>query len=161
MMHDASHGRFNVVMVWACDRLARSTKHFLEVLDELHRLKIEFISLRENLDTGGPLGRAVIVIVSAIAELERSLIVERVRAGMRRAKQEGRRIGRKPLEVDLEQILEDRNVMHYSLKKIAKLHGISKTSVARVLKHQQPPGPKGQLNHDSQLTDNTQLKTAA
>src|SRR4051812_12112339 len=63
MMHDASHGRFNVVMVWACDRLARSTKHFLEVLDELHRLKIEFISLRENLDTGGPLGRAVIVIV--------------------------------------------------------------------------------------------------
>jgi DNA invertase Pin-like site-specific DNA recombinase len=57
-------------------------------------LGIEFISLRENIDTGGPLGRAIVVIVSAIAELEKSIIVERVKAGMRRAKLEGRRVGR-------------------------------------------------------------------
>ena len=66
----------------------------LEVLDELNRLDIEFVSFRENIDTGGPLGRAMVVIVGAIAELERSLIVERVKAGMRRAKMEGRQIDR-------------------------------------------------------------------
>ncbi len=95
MLADARRGRFDVVVVWACDRLARSTRHFLEVLDELNRLGIEFVSFRENLDTGGALGRAVTIIISAIAELERNLIIERVRAGMRRARLEGRRLGRR------------------------------------------------------------------
>ena len=108
LMSDARRGRFDVVLVWASDRLARSVKHFLEVLDELTRLNVEFISFRENLDTGGPLGRAVIVIISAIAELERNLIIERVRAGMRRARLEGRHIGRKPLDLDMRAILSDR-----------------------------------------------------
>ena len=62
MMADARRGRFDILLVWAGDRLARSTKHFLEVLDELNRLNIEFVSFRENLDTGSPLGRAVVVI---------------------------------------------------------------------------------------------------
>ena len=84
------------MLVAAFDRVARSVRHFLEVLDELNHLGIEFISFRENIDTGGPLGRAIVVIVGAIAELERNLIVERVKAGMRRAKLEGRRIGRAP-----------------------------------------------------------------
>ena len=100
MMRDARRGQFDVVLVWACDRIARSTRHFLDVLDDLNRLNIEFISFREQIDTGGPLGRAIVVIIGAIAELERSLIVERVRAGMRRAKLEGRSIGRRPLELD-------------------------------------------------------------
>ena len=69
---------------------------------------MEFVSFRENIDTGGPLGRAIVVIIGAIAELERNLIVERVRAGMRRARLEGRRIGRAPLDVDREAILRDR-----------------------------------------------------
>jgi len=56
MMADARHGRFDVVLVWASDRIARSVRHYLEVLDELNRLNIEFISFRENIDTGGPLG---------------------------------------------------------------------------------------------------------
>jgi DNA invertase Pin-like site-specific DNA recombinase len=64
-------------------------RHFLEVLDELNHLNIEFVSFRENLDTGGPLGRAVVIIIGAIAELERNLIIERVRAGMRRARWRG------------------------------------------------------------------------
>ena len=100
LMHDARHGQFDVLLVWAFDRLARSVKHFLEVLDELTHLNIEFISFRENVDTSGPLGRAMIVIIGAIAELERNLIVERVRAGMRRARLEGRHIGRQPVDVD-------------------------------------------------------------
>jgi DNA invertase Pin-like site-specific DNA recombinase len=109
MMADARRGRFDVVLVWASDRIARSVKHFLEVLDELNRLGIEYVSLRENIDTGGPLGRAIIVIVAAIAELERSLIIERVRAGMRRARLEGTHIGRLPLTLDHEAIQRDRN----------------------------------------------------
>ena len=77
MMRDARRGRFDVVLVWASDRIARSVKHFLEILDELNRLNIEFISFREQIDTGGPLGRAVVVIIGAVAELERNLIIER------------------------------------------------------------------------------------
>ena len=71
MMLDARRDQFDVVLVWACDRIARSVRHFLELLDELNRLNIEFISFREQIDTGGPLGRAVVVIIGAIAELER------------------------------------------------------------------------------------------
>jgi DNA invertase Pin-like site-specific DNA recombinase len=63
MLADARRGHFDVVAVWACDRLARSTRHFLEVLDELNHLNLEFVSCREQLDTGGPLGRAVVIII--------------------------------------------------------------------------------------------------
>lgn len=127
LLIDARHRRFDLVMVWACDRLARSTKHFLELLDEFNHLGIEFVSLRENIDTAGPLGRAIVTIIGAIAELERSLIVERVRAGMRRAKLEGRHIGRKPLEIDRQAILRDRE-RGMSLGELAKTHRVSKTS---------------------------------
>jgi DNA invertase Pin-like site-specific DNA recombinase len=108
-------------------------RHFLEVLDELDHLGIEFISHRENIDTGGPLGRAVVVIVGAIAELERNLIVERVRAGMRRAKLEGRRIGRAPLDINREQVVRDR-LSGMSLTPVAKKHRISRASVCRFMK---------------------------
>jgi len=131
-MADARRGKFDVVLVWAFDRIARSVRHFLEVLDELSHLNLEFVSFRENVDTGGPLGRAMIVIIGAIAELERNLIVERVRAGMRRAKVEGRRIGRPPLQVDREAVLHDRARGH-SLTELAKTYRISRTSVIRVI----------------------------
>jgi DNA invertase Pin-like site-specific DNA recombinase len=132
LMADARRGKFDVVVVWAFDRIARSVRHFLEVLDELTHLNIEFISFRENVDTGGPLGRAMIVIIGAIAELERNLIIERVRAGMRRAKLEGRRLGRPPLEIDREAVLRDRARGH-SLTEMAKTHRISRASVVRVI----------------------------
>jgi len=136
LLADARRGKFDVVMVWAFDRMARSVRHFLEVLDELTHLQIEFISFRENIDTGGPLGRALVVIIGAIAEFERNLIIERVRAGMRRAKLEGRRIGRAPLNVDRDALLRDRqNGM--SLADVARAHRISKASVCRVLKQTQ------------------------
>src|SRR5438445_8673919 len=86
MMEDARRGRFDVVLVWAFDRMARSVRHFLEVLDELNHLNISFISFRENVDTDSALGGAMVIIVAAIAGLVRSLIVERVKEGMRRAK---------------------------------------------------------------------------
>jgi DNA invertase Pin-like site-specific DNA recombinase len=132
LMSDARRRKFDVVMVWSFDRLARSVRHFLEVLDELNHLGIEFVSFRENLDTGGALGRAMVVIVGAISELERSLIVERVKSGMRRAKLEGRQIGRARLDVDREQIVNDRRSGR-SLTAVAKKHGISRASVCRIM----------------------------
>ena len=131
LMADARRGRFDVVVVWAFDRLARSVRHFLEVMDELNQRGIEFVSFRENIDAGGPLGRALIIIVSAVAELERNLIVERVRAGMRRAKLEGQHLGRPRLNIDREALLRDR-AHGFSLRELAKLHRLSRTSVVRL-----------------------------
>ena len=133
LMADARRGRFDILMVWSFDRVARSVKHFLEVLDELNHLNIALVSFRENIDTSGPLGRAMIVIVAAISELERSLIVERVRAGMRRAKLEGRQIGRARLDIDREQVVTDRR-SGMSLTQVAKKHCISRASVCRLMK---------------------------
>jgi DNA invertase Pin-like site-specific DNA recombinase len=133
LLSDAQRHRFDVVMVWAFDRMARSVRHFLEVLDELNQLNIEFVSFRESVDTSGPLGRAMVVIVGAIAELERNLIVERVKAGMRRAKLDGRQIGRSRLHMNREQIVHDRR-SGMSLTQVAKKHGISRASVCRVMK---------------------------
>jgi DNA invertase Pin-like site-specific DNA recombinase len=132
LMRDARRGRFDVVLVWASDRIARSTRHFLEILDEFNRLGVEFVSFREQLDTGGPLGRAIVIIIGAIAELERNLIVERVRAGMRRAKLEGRHIGRQPLDLDRTAILRDRQ-HGLSIGQIAAAHRASRTTIHRVL----------------------------
>jgi DNA invertase Pin-like site-specific DNA recombinase len=132
LLADARRRKFDVVLVWAFDRIARSVRHFLEVLDELNRLEIEFVSFRENVDTGGPLGRAMVIIIGAISELERNLIIERVRAGMRRAKLEGRRLGRPPLSVNRDALIRDRG-HGQSLRQLAKLYGISRASVARVL----------------------------
>ncbi len=133
LLRDARRGRFEIVLVWASDRLARSTRHFLEVLDELNHLNIEFVSFREQLDTGGPLGRAVVIIIGAIAELERSLIVERVRAGMRRARLEGRHIGRKPLTIDREALLRER-AHGRSLSQLAATFRASRATISRELK---------------------------
>jgi DNA invertase Pin-like site-specific DNA recombinase len=137
MMADGRRGRFDVVLVWASDRIARSVKHFLEVLDELNRIGVEYVSFRENIDTGGPLGRAIVVIIGAIAELERSLIVERVRAGMRRARLEGQHIGRQPLVLDSAAIHQDRQ-RGQSLREIARGHRVSTATIQRVLRKHAP-----------------------
>ena len=137
LLREARRGQFDVVLVWAFDRIARSVTHFLAVLDELNHLGIEFVSFREQIDTGGPLGRAIVIIVGAIAELERSLIVERVRAGMRRARLEGQHIGRPALALDREAIVRDRQRGH-SLAQLAKAYRISRTTVHRVLQEHAP-----------------------
>ena len=137
LMKEARRGRFDVVLTWASDRIARSTRHFLEILDELNRLNIEFVSFREQIDTGGPLGRAIVVIIGAIAELERNLIIERVRAGMRRARLEGRPIGRRPLELDHKAILRDRQ-RGDSLGQLARSYRVSRTTIHRVLREHAP-----------------------
>lgn len=160
LMRDAKRGRFDIVLVWAFDRMARSVRHLLETLDELNRLNVEFISFRENIDTGGPLGRAIVVIVGAIAELERNLIIERVRAGMRRAKLEGRQIGRRPLDLDRAAILHDRD-RGLSLSQVAKAHGISRAMVSKIIREaKHSTSHEGGSQPPSQIIANTQSQIA-
>jgi DNA invertase Pin-like site-specific DNA recombinase len=133
LMADARRQKFSVALVSAFDRIARSTRNFLQIIDELDSLGIEFISRREGVATGDAMGRLFMTIISAIAELERSLVVERVKSGMRRAKLEGRRIGRARLDVDREQVVSDRR-SGMSLTQVAKRHAISRASVCRLMK---------------------------
>src|SRR5437870_1398603 len=84
--------KVDVVVVAAFDRFGRSVKHLVEALELFRHLGVEFISLREQIDTGTSLGQAIYVIISAISALERSLIVERVKSGLRRARAEGKRL---------------------------------------------------------------------
>src|SRR5229473_1904906 len=132
-MADARRKKFSVVLVAAFDRIARSTRNFLQVADELDSLGIEFVSRREGVATGDAMGRLFVTIISAIAELERSLVVERVKSGMRRARLEGRQIGRSRLDVDRQQVVNDRR-SGLSLTQVAKKHGISRASVCRLMK---------------------------
>ena len=133
LMKDARQKKFSVVLVAAFDRIARSTKNFLQIVDELDGMGIEFVSRRENIDTSGPMGRLFMTLISSIAELESDLIRERVRAGMRRARLEGRQIGRARLDIDRQQVVIDRR-SGMSLTQVAKKHGISRASVCRMVK---------------------------
>jgi DNA invertase Pin-like site-specific DNA recombinase len=133
LMTDARRKKFSIVLVAAFDRIARSTKNFLQIIDELDSMGIEFISRREGVATGDAMGRLFVTIISAIAELERSLVVERVKSGMRRARLEGRQIGRARLDIDREQVVEDRRE-GMSLTAVAKRHNISRASVCRLMK---------------------------
>jgi DNA invertase Pin-like site-specific DNA recombinase len=91
---DARRRRFDAVVVWKFDRFARSVSHLLRALEEFRSLGIEFISLSEQVDTSTPSGVLVFTVLGAVAELERSLVAERVRAGLRNARAKGRRLGR-------------------------------------------------------------------
>ena len=133
LMADARRRKFSVVLVAAFDRIARSTRNFLQIVDELDSLGIEFVSRREGVATGDAMGRLFVTIISAISELERSLIVERVRSGMRMAKLQGRQIGRARLDVNREQVVQDRR-SGLSLTQVAKRHNISRASVCRLMK---------------------------
>jgi DNA invertase Pin-like site-specific DNA recombinase len=160
LMADARKRRFDVVVVWAFDRMARSVRHFLEILDELNHLGIEFVSFRENIDTGGPLGRAMVVIVGAIAELERNLIVERIRAGMRRAKLEGQRLGRVPLDVDHAALVTDR-LSGMSLTKCAKKYACSRASVVRFVREAQRKNAAAAIRNGLNTEPNAARETVA
>ncbi|HXW89358.1 MAG TPA: recombinase family protein [Terriglobales bacterium] len=153
LMVDARRKKFSVVLVAAFDRLARSTKHFLEVIDEFHDLGIEFISAREGIDSASPMGRFFTILVGCLAEAEKCMLVERIRSGMRRAKLEGKRLGRAPLQVNRALLLRDRK-RGLSLHQLAKAHGISKASVCRVLKEEREAVSRSFISTDGATTQN-------
>src|SRR5262249_19240884 len=96
LMADAYRRQFDAVVVWKFDRFARSVSHLLRALETFKALGIEFVSLSEQIDTSTPMGKMVFTILGSVAELERSMIVERVRAGLRNARAKGKRLGRPP-----------------------------------------------------------------
>jgi len=151
LMADARKRKFSVVLVAAFDRMARSTKHFLQVIDEFDSLGIEFVSRRENVDTSGPMGRLFLTLIGSIAELESELIRERIRAGMRRRRLEGYRLGRQPLDVDHEAIVADR-LSGMSLTQTAKKYRVSRASVIRFVRNAQADTNCGQFTAAEQPT---------
>lgn len=132
MMRDAHKRRFDVVAVWKFDRFARSVTHLLRALDTFRVLGIEFVSLSESLDTATPAGRMVFTVLGAVAELERSLIAERVRAGLRNAKAKGVRLGRPRILLDTVRIA-GLHAQGRSVREIASELGYSRSLVHKTL----------------------------
>jgi DNA invertase Pin-like site-specific DNA recombinase len=104
LIADAHKRKFEVVVVWKFDRFARSVSHLLRALETFRALGIEFVSLSEQVDTSTPTGKMIFTVLGAVAELERSLIAERVRAGLRNARAKGKRLGRPSKQVNVVQI---------------------------------------------------------
>jgi DNA invertase Pin-like site-specific DNA recombinase len=106
LMDDAHRRRFDVVVVWKFDRFARSVSHLLRALETFKAQGIEFVSFSEQLDTSTPAGKMVFTVLDGVAELERGLIVERVKAGLRNAKAKGKTLGRPKKVLDTKRIAE-------------------------------------------------------
>jgi DNA invertase Pin-like site-specific DNA recombinase len=104
LVADAHKRKFEVIVVWKFDRFARSVSHLLRALENFRALGIEFVSLSEQIDTSTPTGKMIFTVLGAVAELERSLIAERVRAGLRNARAKGKRLGRPSKHVNAAQI---------------------------------------------------------
>jgi len=133
LMADARKRSFDVVLVWRFDRFARSTRHLINALEEFKNLGIDFVSYQENIDTSSPLGGAIFTIISAVAQLERDIIAERVKAGLRRARENGKQLGRPRVEIDLQQV-RTLHIQGYSTRAIAQQLGLTKSTAANLVK---------------------------
>jgi len=132
LMADAGRRRFDAVLVWKIDRFGRSLKHLVNALAELDARGIAFISLRDNLDLSTPSGRLMFQIIGAMAEFERALIQERVKAGIARARCRGTRLGRPSGDLDHARVVELR-AQGASLRAIARKLGVGLGTVHRAL----------------------------
>jgi DNA invertase Pin-like site-specific DNA recombinase len=137
LMADAHKRKFDVVVVWKFDRFARSVSHLLRALETFNALGIAFISLSESLDTTTPAGKMVFTVLGAVAELERSLIAERVRAGLRNAKAKGKQLGRPRVAVDAVRMTCLR-AQGFTLRQIATELGLSRSLVHKSLSNGAP-----------------------
>jgi len=137
LMQDGHRRKFDVVSVWKFDRFARSVSHLLRALDTFRVLGVEFVSLSESLDTATPAGRMVFTVLGAVAELERSLIAERVRAGLRNARSKGIKLGRPAMNLDRAKIARLR-AQGSSLRAIATELGCSHALVHKSLTNSHP-----------------------
>jgi DNA invertase Pin-like site-specific DNA recombinase len=130
LLGEAHRRRFDAVVVWRFDRFARSVSHLLRALETFKSLGVEFVSLSEQVDTSTPTGKMVFTVLGAVAELERSLIVERVRAGLRNAKAKGKSLGRPRVAVDAARIAVLR-LQGLSWAKIGERLGLGEGTVRR------------------------------
>ena len=137
LMADARKRRFDAVLVARFDRFARSTRHLVLALEEFNALGVDFISLSESVDTSTPMGKMVYTVIAAVAELERSLIRERVVMGLQRAAAQGKRIGRPAARLDYDELqaLREKGL---SYRAIAKRCGVSHPTVMALLNGKKP-----------------------
>jgi DNA invertase Pin-like site-specific DNA recombinase len=134
MNKDAARRRFDVVMAWSVDRLGRSLQDLIAFMQELRSLKIDLCLHQQGLDTTTPAGKAMFQMMGVIAEFERTLIQERVRAGMARAKREGKHVGRPPIAPELEQRIREALVVpgRPGVRVIARQFGVNPGTVQRI-----------------------------
>jgi DNA invertase Pin-like site-specific DNA recombinase len=132
LMSDASRRKFDAVLVWKLDRFGRSLRHLVNSIAELEAIGVSFISFRDNLDLTTPSGRLMFQIIGAMAEFERALIQERVRAGLRNAQAKGKKLGRPRADVDPTQV-EAMRASGSSWREIAEKLGVGLGTVHRTL----------------------------
>jgi DNA invertase Pin-like site-specific DNA recombinase len=129
MMRQVRRGRFSAICIWALDRLARSLRQLLDISLELQRLNVDLVAVKQDLDTSSPSGRLVFGVLSTVAEFERDLLRERLRAGIAQARREGKRIGRPPLrtltKIELKQLRRERARTRAPFRILALKYGIS------------------------------------
>ena len=128
LVADAKRRKVDTLVVWKLDRLGRSLKHLVMLLDELRSLGVAFVSLGESIDTGTPAGRLQLHLLAAVAQFERERIVERVRAGLERARTQGKRLGRPRAPLPLERL---EAVAHLSLTDAAAMLSVSRATIKR------------------------------
>ncbi len=141
LMADAAKRRLDAVAVWKFDRFARSTRHLVTALEQFNALGVDFISLSESIDTSTPMGKMVFTVLAAVAELELSLIRERVIMGLQRAKAQGKKLGRPRVAVDADRVAALRAQGH-SWAMITKELGIGKGTAQRAF-YSLPKNPPG------------------
>ena len=139
LMADAHRRQFDAVVVWKFDRFARSVSHLLRALENFNALGVGFVSLSEQIDTSTPTGKMVFTVLGAVAELERSLIAERVTAGLRNAKAKGTRLGRPRISVDASRVARLR-AEGRTVREIAVTLGLSRSLVHKTLANRGPFG---------------------
>jgi len=130
LWHTARARKIDTVLVWKFDRFARSTKQLIDALEEFRHLGVDFISITEQIDTSSPMGKAMFTVISAIAEFERSLISERVRSGIAKARAQGKQHGRPKIDADTIKEIKRLRRQKKSLNEIAKQLGVSHQTVA-------------------------------
>lgn len=140
MWVDCRKRKIDICLVWSLDRLARSLKQLIQGLDEFRQLGIDFVSLKQDMDTTTSVGRLLFHVVGAVAEFERDLIRDRVVAGMAQARRKGKHIGRPPLRkfsvVEVEQIRAARREELASIRQLAIRFGTTQWMVSRILGEQ-------------------------
>ena len=134
-LRDAAKRKFDVVMAWSVDRLGRSLQDLVGFLSELHALRIDLFLHQQGLDTTTPAGKAMFQMLGVFAEFERAIIQERVRAGLARAKSEGKRLGRPPIPAKTEEAIREalkRPGRTEGVRKIAARFGVDPGTVQRI-----------------------------
>jgi DNA invertase Pin-like site-specific DNA recombinase len=142
MLEDTRRGQFAAVVVWDLSRMAHRTPHALQLLKQFEQMRVRLIAIRQTFDTDTPLGKAFFTLAAMFAEIERSILIERVRAGMTRARAEGKRIGRPLRPIDLDELARLRE-QGLSIRQIARRVHVPPSTVAHRLRQSTGTADRG------------------